>query len=88
MITEKESLSLIKQIDINKSSAIDNLKTIFIRDAFLSFNFEVAYLLNESLRTSCFPACWGDSKVTPIPKDGDQMDPSNWRLISQMPVIG
>ena len=64
------------------------LKSIFIKDAFLCLNFEVAYLLNESLRTSEFPACWGYSYVTPIPKEGDQLDPGNWRPISQMPIIG
>ena len=88
IITEKECLSLIKQIDVNKSSAIDDLKSIFVKDAFLCLNFEVAYLLNESLRTSEFPASWGYSNVTPIPKEGDQLDPSNWRPISQMPIIG
>ena len=56
MITEKECLSLIKQIDVNKSSAIDDLKSIFVKDAFLCLNFEVAYLLYESLWTSEFPA--------------------------------
>ena len=88
LITEKECLTLIKQIDINKSSALDNIKTIFIRDAFLSLSFEVAYLLNESLRLSEFPISWGNSMVTPIPKEGNQLDPGNWRPISQMPVIG
>ena len=88
MITEKECQNLIKQIDVSKSSAIDDLKSIFIKDVFLCLNFEVAYLLNESLRTSEFPACWGYSYVTPIPKEGDQLDPGNWRPISQMPIIG
>ena len=88
IITEKECMTLIKQIDINKSSAIDNIKAIFIKDAFLSLNFEVAYLLNESLRKAEFPDSWGSSYVTPIPKEGDQLDPSNWRPISQMPIIG
>ena len=26
--------------------------------------------------------------VTPIPKEGDHLDPGNWRPISQMPLIG
>ena len=79
---------MIKQIDIHKSSAIDQLKAVFIKDAFLNLNFEVAYLLNESLRKSEFPSSWGHTFVTPIPKDGDRLDPGNWRPISQMPIIG
>ena len=88
IITEKECRTLVKQIDINKSSAIEDVKAVFIKDAFLSLNFEVAYLLNESLRLSEFPDSWGYSYVTPIPKDRDHLDPGNWRPISQMPIIG
>ena len=88
IITEKESLSLIKQIDVSKSSAISEIKALFIKDAFLSLNFEVTYLLNESLRKGDFPDEWGHSFVTPIPKEGDHLEPGNWRPISQMPIIG
>ena len=88
MITEKESLSLIKQIDVSKSSAISEIKAIFIKDAFLSLNFEVTYLLNVSLRKGDFPDEWGHSFVTPIPEEGDHLEPGNWKPISQMPIIG
>ena len=88
LITEKECHTLIKQIDVGKSSALDNIKSFFIKDAFLSLNFEVAYLSYESLRRSEFPASWGYSLVAPIPKEGNHLDPGNWRPISQMPIIG
>ena len=88
IITEKECFTLIKQIDITKSSAIKGIKTIFLKDAFLLLKFEITYLLNQALRFSDFPKTWGQSIVTPIPKEGDHLDPSNWRPISQMPLIG
>ena len=88
LITEKECHTLIKQIDVSKSSSLDDIKSVFIKDAFLALNFEVTYLLNESLRRSEFPSSWGYSMVTPIPKEGNHLDPRNWRPISQMPIIG
>ena len=88
IITEKECLALIKQIDISKSSATKDIKSIFLKDAFLKLNFEISYMLNRSLSLSEFPTCWGYSMVTPIPKEGDHLDPGNWRPISQMPLIG
>ena len=88
IITEKECFTLIKQIDISKSSSTKNIKTIFLKDAFLILKFEITYLLNQALRNSEFPESWGCSIVTPIPKDGDHLDPGNWRPISQMPLIG
>ena len=45
-------------------------------------------MLNESLRLAEFPDAWGYTRVTPIPKDGDLLDASNWRPISQMSIVG
>ena len=59
-----------------------------VKDAFECINFELCYLLNESLRLGEYPISWGYSYVTPIPKEGDRLDPNNWRPISQMPIIG
>ena len=88
IITEKECLTLIKQIDISKSSAFSDINTKYLKDAFLILPFEITYLLNQALRYSEFPDSWGCSIVTPIPKDGDFLDPGNWRPISQMPLTG
>ena len=88
LITEKETRALVKGIDSTKSSAMDRLKSIFVKDAFECINFELCYLLNESLRLGEYPISWGYSYVTPIPKEGDRLDPNNWRPISQMPIIG
>ena len=88
IITEKECLTLIKQIDITKSSAITDINSRYLKDAFLLLHFEITYLLNQALRYSEFPETWGCSIVTPIPKEGDHLEPGNWRPISQMPLIG
>ena len=88
LITEKECYTLIKGIDITKSSAVPDINSTYIKDAFEGLNFEITYLLNESLMTGEFPISWGLSIVTPIPKDGNKLLPGNWRPISQMPIIG
>ena len=88
LITEKECYTLIKGIDITKSSAVPDINSTYIKDGFERFNFEITYLLNESLMTGEFPISWGLSIVTPIPKDGNKLLPGNWRPISQMPIIG
>ena len=48
IITEKECCTLVKQINISKSSAVKDIKTIFLKDAFLMLNFEITYLLNQA----------------------------------------
>ena len=78
--------NLIKEIEICKSSGIPDLSTRLIKDAFLFLVPELTHLFNESIQTCIFPKAWRRGSVTPILKDGDPLDPGNWRLISILPL--
>ena len=54
IVTEKECLTFIKQIDISKSSAFPDINTKYLKDAFLILPFEITYLLNQAVRYSEF----------------------------------
>ena len=47
----------------------------------------LAILFNTSIKTSIFPDAWKLVRVTPIFKDGDKDDKSNYRPISVLPAI-
>ena len=44
-------------------------------------------LFNTPIETSQFPDLWKFAKVTPISKEGDKAEMSNYRPISVLPVI-
>ena len=88
-VTEFEVKRLVREICITKSSAIDNINTKLLKDAFEVLTFELTYLYNCCLQTGTFPNSWGLSKVTPIPKTNtNSTKAADWRPISQIPLPG
>ena len=76
----------IKDIVICKSSGITNLSSMLVKDAFKVLSVELTRIINESIQTSTFPKAWTVGSITPIPKEGDSLDPGNWRPISILPL--
>ena len=77
---------LVKEIEISKSSGIPNLSSQLLKDAFSILIPELTHLFNESINTGIFPSTWATGYITPIPKEGDPMDPGNWRPITILPL--
>ena len=60
---------LVIEIDIYKSSSIENLSSELMRDAFQELHVELTHLINESLSQAIIPASWAVGYVTPTPED-------------------
>ena len=70
-----------------KSFGTDNISSYFLKLALPFIENSLAFLLNTSIETSQFPDSWKVARVTPIYKDGDRTEKSNYRPISVLPVI-
>ena len=77
---------LVREIEICKSSGIPDLSAQMLKDAFLVLVPELTHLFNESIQQGVYPKAWRSGFITPIPKDGDPLDPGNWRPISILPL--
>ena len=88
-VPEAEIKRLVKDICITKSSAMEEINSRLLKDAFEVLTFELAYIYNSCLQNGIFPQKWGISKVTPIPKTTiNSTKPSDWRPISQISLPG
>ena len=76
----------IKNIDICKSSGISGLGSLLLKDAFKVLSVELTPIINESIHTSTFPDAWAVGSILPNPKEGDCLDPGNWRPINILPL--
>ena len=77
---------LCKNININKSSCIENLSAEVVRDAFLAIADKITNLFNCSFTNSNIPASWKVAKVTPLQKPGNKNHVSNLRPVSLLPL--
>ena len=70
-----------------KSSGLDNFNVELLKLSAPIICDSLAYICNLSLYTSIFPSDWKLAKVTPIYKEGDKSDVSNYRPISVLCII-
>ena len=72
---------------ISKSFGHDNISYFFFKLALPHIENSLGILFNTSIETSIFPDAWKLARVTPIFKEGDKDDRSNYRPISVLPAI-
>ena len=82
----EEVINLCNNININKSSCIENLSAEVLRDAFLAVPEKITELLNCSFNSSIIPTSWKVAKVTPLQKPGNSKEVSNLRPVSLLPL--
>ena len=81
-----EVIKLCNNININKSSCIENLSAEVLRDAFLAIPDKVTELFNCSFKSSIIPTSWKIAKVTPLQKPGNKNEVSYLRPVSLLPL--
>ena len=75
------------KIKTSKSLGSDNISSYFLKLATPYIENSLVFMFNTSLETSQFPDSWKNARITPIFKDGDRAEKSNYRPISVLPVI-
>ena len=87
-VCKAEVLRVVKEINISKSSGIENISSFVVKELFLALLPQVTYMFNLSITSSAFPDSWKTALVIPIPKSGDLTNVKNYRPISLLPLPG
>ena len=77
----------ISKLKTSKSNGDDGISSYFLKLTMPYIEDSLVYLFNTSLETSQFPDPWKVARVSPIFKDGDKTERSNYRPISVLPVV-
>ena len=86
-ITESNILDYVASIPSGKSTN-DHIPLRVFRQILPSFITPFTHLVNLSLSSGIMPNSCKIAKVTPIHKEGDTENPSNYRPISILPILG
>ena len=86
--TVEEVLKLVKEINISKSSGLQDISSFVVKEVFTILAPQVTHMMNVSVRTATFPSVWKKGLVIPIPKGGNQTQVQNYRPISLLPLPG
>ena len=79
---------LIDEIDITKSSGIDNISSRCLKDALSVLVPHICHIFNRSIEFSIFPQRWKIATIVPLYKGGGNDEVSNYRPVSLLPVPG
>lgn len=77
----------MKSFNVNKVTSPDCIPMMFFMNLALSLSLPLSILFNKSLLEEKFPSKWKISYVSPIFKDGDKDDISNYRPVCIMSAI-
>ena len=87
-VSEKQVRKIIANLRKNSSAGPDGIDPHIIKIAADVIIGPLTYLINKSLQTGHFPQPWKLARVLPLFKKGAKDDPSNYRPISCLSVLG
>ena len=85
-VTVDEVSKLLSKLDGRKATGLDNISPKLLKIGHVHLAKPLAYIMNLSLSTGIVPSAWKISRVSPIFKEGDPLDTSNYRPISVIPA--
>ena len=86
-VKPKEVYDIIKNLKNSKSTGIDFIDTATIKLVAKDILPAITHIVNLSLSQSTFPQIWKHSKVIPLLKKDDPLNPKNYRPVALLPIL-
>ena len=87
LTTVEEIEKQLKKIPDSKATGDDGIPIRFIKLTSLITAKIICHIVNLTITTNIIPADWKSATITPLFKQGEREDPSNYRPISILPAL-
>ena len=83
-ITEKDILTQAQSFKSKSSAGFDGVSNKLLKLIIPNLTKQLKYTINKCIDNCCFPQALKTSKLTPLFKKGDPLEPANFRPIAQV----
>lgn len=87
LVSEEDVYKELCKLKTQKSTGIDEISPIFLKDGANELKGVITYIINLSIDTETVPEEMKFAKVKPLFKKGSRLDASNYRPVSILPII-
>ena len=78
---------IISRLSNSNAFGLDQINTSTIKLVKTEILPAVTHIINLSITTRTFPTTWKKSKIIPLHKKGDLLDPKNYRPVAIVPIL-
>ena len=78
---------LISSVNVRKSCGHDSISPRLVKEWASAIAGPLSTIMNESIRQCRYPARWKVGQVTPLFKKNDELNKTNYRAVTVLPVI-
>ena len=86
-VTLKQLIETMGKFKTSQGFGLDYISSFFLKAGMPVLAGSLSQLFNMSMSLGIFPGDWKTARVAPIYKDGSEVENSNYRPISVLPVI-
>ena len=87
VITENEIATILQGLNITKSTGPDNISANMLKLCGPDLSIPLKIIFDNILETGEFPEQWKEANITPVHKENDKQQVTNYRPISLLPIL-
>ena len=86
-ITREFGLNYLRKLQVSKATGLAGINVWLLRAAAPAITSSLTKVINASINSGRFPACWKEARVCPVYKDWDRLSVDNYRPISILSIL-